>query len=78
VVRTPSSRHRLTPETVRAVRTGLYLTQEDFAALLGVSRRTVIRWERGEHLPVGTYGRKHRAAFHRLWHRYKEWLAWTD
>jgi DNA-binding transcriptional regulator YiaG len=74
MARTRNSKHELTPETVRAVRKGLYLTQEQFATLLHVNRRTVIRWEQGSHLPRKYHNEKRRAAFYRLWAKYREWL----
>jgi transcriptional regulator with XRE-family HTH domain len=36
------------PDIVKEARTKLGLTQADFGALIGVSNRTVIRWEQGE------------------------------
>ena len=37
-----------TPDALRAQRTRAGLTQESAAALLGVSRRSIARWETGE------------------------------
>ena len=34
---------------IRSLRAKLKLTQVEFAALIGVDRRTVIRWETGKH-----------------------------
>jgi transcriptional regulator with XRE-family HTH domain len=39
--------HRWTPDTVRALRSTLRLTQREFAARLGVAPRTVYVWENG-------------------------------
>ena len=36
---------------LRAVRAGLGLSQDDFGARLGVSRRTLSRWEIHDELP---------------------------
>lgn len=59
---------------MRAVRTGLHLTQAEFAALMGVSRRTIIRWEQDTHLPNTYRWDPRRNKFFRLWDKYKEWL----
>lgn len=64
----PRQRHRyLQPaEDVRALRFSLQLTQAQFAARLGVSKRTVIRGEqRGLELPWTEYGP-----------RGNVWIAW--
>ena len=37
----------LTPAEVKAIRTGLGLTQPEFERLLGVGKNTAVRWERG-------------------------------
>lgn len=39
---------RPSPEEIRAARDGACLSQDDAAALVGASRRTWRRWERGE------------------------------
>ncbi len=41
----------MTPEEIKALRVGLGLTQERFAALLGISFSTVNRWEKGVSKP---------------------------
>ncbi len=38
--------------TIESVRSALHLTQAQFAARIGVSSRTVIRWERDAHKPL--------------------------
>lgn len=38
----------MTGSDLRVARVRLALTQQQFAALLGVTRNTVARWERGE------------------------------
>lgn len=43
----------VTEPDARATRERLGLTQEAFAALLGVSRRTLAGWEQGRHHPRG-------------------------
>jgi putative transcriptional regulator len=42
-----------TPEDVRAIRKRLDLSQSAFAALLGVSKRTLQDWEQGRRIPRG-------------------------
>jgi putative transcriptional regulator len=42
-----------TPD-VKAIRTRLALTQNEFASLLGISVRTVQNWEQGRRSPHGT------------------------
>jgi DNA-binding transcriptional regulator YiaG len=37
----------MSKEEILAVRKGLRLTQDQFAVRVGVSRRTVVRWEDG-------------------------------
>lgn len=56
------------------MRAGLRLTQDEMARVLGISRRTIIRWEQGQHLPTRDRDRRRRANFYRLWHKYQEWL----
>ncbi|MBW2704621.1 MAG: type II toxin-antitoxin system MqsA family antitoxin [Deltaproteobacteria bacterium] len=41
------------PEDVKAIRTRLGLSQSAFAALLGVSKRTLQDWEQGRRKPRG-------------------------
>ena len=43
----------LTPKKVRSLRRFLNLNQDEFAVLLGVSTKTVVRWERAHTLPEG-------------------------
>lgn len=72
-----TSKHRkFNAENVRMVRTGLRLTQEDFGRLLGVSRRTIIRWERGQHFPAPWKSRRRK--FFLLWDKHKEWLNYVN
>lgn len=42
-----------TPEDVKAVRTGLGQTQEEFALMIGVSVATLRNWEQGRRRPEG-------------------------
>ena len=75
---TRHDRRSFTPENVRMVRKALRLTQEEFGRQLGISRRTVIRWEQGVHLPGNWHsnknGRHTRRAFYLLWAKYEEWV----
>jgi transcriptional regulator with XRE-family HTH domain len=49
----------LSPEEIRRIRTEvLKLSQEQFAALLSVSAKTISRWENGEATPTGLYEEK--------------------
>ena len=41
----------MTPDTIKSLRAGLKLTQAQFAAQLGVTRRTIINWEVGHVSP---------------------------
>ncbi len=43
----------LNPADVRGIRTGLELTQEDFALMIGVSVGTLRNWEQGRRVPDG-------------------------
>lgn len=74
----PSSRRRprvcFTPENIHALRLGLHLTQTEFGGLLGVTKRTIIRWEQGQHLPNRQQDDPQRRRFVRLYRRYEEWL----
>ena len=45
--------HIENPEDVKAIRTRLNLSQSAFAALLGVSKRTLQDWEQGRRKPRG-------------------------
>lgn len=42
-----------TPDGIRAVRTGLGLSQEGFASLIGISVATLRNWEQGRRTPDG-------------------------
>lgn len=44
----------ITPEWIKQVRVDLDLTQEQFAARLGVSQGTVALWESGDRNPSGS------------------------
>lgn len=50
VLKPTESDKRWTADAVRAMRTGAKLTQETFAAALGVSRSTVVDWEKGKEI----------------------------
>jgi len=39
----------MTKDELRGIRTGLGLSQREFARRIGVSRRTIARWEDGVH-----------------------------
>jgi putative transcriptional regulator len=41
------------PPDIRNIRDGFGLTQEQFAALLGISVRTLRNWEQGRRVPEG-------------------------
>ncbi len=45
----------LTPDTVRALRQRLGVTQDQLAARLGCSTQAVSFWERGTRTPTGLY-----------------------
>ena len=47
----------MTPNQIRTLRKRLNLTQEQFAAKVGVASNTVARWERGEIGMKATTGR---------------------
>lgn len=49
----PSRVTKLTPEHPRAVRARLNLTQEEFAAMIGVPLGTLRNWEQGHREPTG-------------------------
>lgn len=44
----------MTPETIRAIREALGISQEAFARRVGVAYNTVNRWEKGKSLPKST------------------------
>jgi putative transcriptional regulator len=52
-VRKPSRVFRYSEPDVKAIRERLGLTQERFAALIGVSGRTLQNWEQGRRQPEG-------------------------
>ena len=41
------------PPDIKSIREGFRLTQEQFAALLGISVRTLRNWEQGRRVPEG-------------------------
>jgi putative transcriptional regulator len=41
------------PPDIKGIRAGLDLTQQQFAAMLGISVRTLRNWEQGRRVPVG-------------------------
>lgn len=43
-----------TAEEIKAIRRSLKMTQSTFAALMGVSKKTVEAWEAGTNIPRGT------------------------
>jgi putative transcriptional regulator len=45
--------HRVAEPDVAAIRTKMGLTQDEFAALIGVSTRTLQNWEQGHRRPRG-------------------------
>jgi len=48
----------MNPPQIKELRLKLDLSQEQFAAKLGVSATTLSRWERGTHKPLPTFERK--------------------
>lgn len=44
-------RGKLGAEGIKRLRSSLHLTQEEFAARVGVTRKTVSRWEKGHFAP---------------------------
>ena len=50
----PSRRFELSPPDVKKIREGYELSQSEFAALLGVSIKTLQNWEQGRRSPHGT------------------------
>ena len=51
----PASRtFTILPPDVKSIRDGFGLTQEQFAALLGISVRTLRNWEQGRRVPEGS------------------------
>ena len=50
----PASRSfEIQPPDIKQIRDGFGLTQEQFAALLGISVRTLRNWEQGRRMPEG-------------------------
>ena len=50
----PASRvFTIQPLEIKDIRNGFGLTQEEFAALLGISVRTLRNWEQGRRVPEG-------------------------
>ena len=50
----PASRtFTILPPDIKCIRDGFGLTQEQFAALLGISVRTLRNWEQGRRVPEG-------------------------
>ncbi len=49
----PSRTFRLDPPDIKHIRDGYKLTQEQFAALLGISLGTLRNWEQGRRVPEG-------------------------
>jgi putative transcriptional regulator len=61
----PSRVFRVEPVDVVATREGLKMTQLEFAALIGVSQRTLQSWEQGRRAPSGAAAMLLRVASHR-------------
>lgn len=53
--RLPRKQARLSPQQIRQLRTQLGMTQAEFGRRLWVDRVTVIRWERGQRVPMNKY-----------------------
>jgi putative transcriptional regulator len=51
--RSASRSFTIQPPGIRSIRDGYGLTQEQFAALLGISVRTLRNWEQGRRVPEG-------------------------
>lgn len=50
---TPSRIYEITPPEIRVVRERLDVSQGEFAAMIGVSARTLQNWEQGRRKPEG-------------------------
>jgi len=50
---TPSREFKFAEPEVRAIRLRIGMTQNKFAALIGVSQRTLENWEQGRRSPTG-------------------------
>ena len=51
--REPARTHAFAEPEVRAIREKTGLSQQDFARLIGVSKRTLENWEQGRRHPTG-------------------------
>jgi putative transcriptional regulator len=49
----PSRKYEITPPDIKKVREKLQVTQREFAAMIGVSTRTLQNWEQGRRKPEG-------------------------
>jgi len=49
----PSRRFHLNSPDIKRIRDGYQLTQDQFAAMLGISVRTLRNWEQGRRVPEG-------------------------
>jgi putative transcriptional regulator len=49
----PSRSFHLAPLDIKRIREGYHLTQEQFAAMLAISVRTLRNWEQGRRTPEG-------------------------
>jgi len=52
-IKEPSRTFKINPVDIKRIRDGYKLTQKEFAALLGISVRTLRNWEQGRRLPEG-------------------------
>lgn len=55
--KTPNRRPEMSPEEIKRLRQALGLTQDDFAARVGLrhGRGTIIRWEKGTFRPQAIF-----------------------
>ena len=51
--REASRKFQLDPLDIKRIRAGFALTQQEFAAMLGISVRTLRNWEQGRRVPEG-------------------------
>lgn len=51
--REPSRQFQVDPLDIKRIREGYKLTQSQFAAMLGISVRTLRNWEQGRRVPEG-------------------------
>lgn len=49
----PSRTFQLDAPDIKAIRENMHLTQQQFAALMGISMRTLQNWEQGRRSPEG-------------------------